>query len=305
LHDFKYSKSFEKDQHLCYIILMNICIFTTVCIDHNVSENATYTSAGSPAIFLNKIFKQFDDCSVSIVSSYGADFTKYLGDSVNIFPLKPNVSKTLVYENVSKAGLRTQKAFNRDQAIAVDLDDSIINVLHEADIVFFAPLLPTFGKDYVSSVVANLNSSVLKILIPQGFYREFDAKDNVLVREFIEAKDLLPLMDILFVSEHDSLGMIAEAKEWALSSNLISVVTLGEKGAVAFKDKTEIMFPTIPVPANEIIDSVGSGEVFAAAFVYKYKKIGNLEEAGKFANAVARQKLFYKSNNIKLDLKNL
>lgn len=273
----------------------------TVCIDKNTSENAQYVSAGSPAMFMSKIFKQFGDCDVSIVASYGPDFVQYLS-GFNIFPSQPNTKKTLVYENVSKAGFRTQKSYNRENAFAVELDSLIIESLHQADIVFFAPQQPIYSKAYIESVTANLKTNTLKVLLPQGFYRNFDSENNVLVRDFIEAKKILPLMDVVIVSEQDSPTMLVQAKEWALNMNVIPVVTLGEKGAVAFKGGGEIQLPAIPVPENEIIDSVGSGDIFSASFAYKYKQTGNLEEAGKFANAVARQCLFYKSADIKIDL---
>jgi sugar/nucleoside kinase (ribokinase family) len=250
---------------------------------------------------MNKIFKQFSDCNVSIVASYGQDFVEYLG-GVNIFPVRPNAVKTLVYENNSKAGFRTQKSYNREGAFAVELDDSIIEVLCQADIVFFAPLQPIYTKEYIESVTANLKPEALKVLIPQGFYRNFDAENNVLVRDFIEAKDILPLMDMVIVSEQDSPTMLDQAKEWAKTMNIIPVVTLGEKGAVALKDDVEIQLPAVPVPESKIVDSVGSGDIFSASFAYKYKQTGNLEVAGEFANAVARQCLFYKSADIKIDL---
>ena len=280
---------------------MNICILGTVCIDSNVSENASYTSAGSPAMFMNKIFKQFGDCNVSIIASYGPDFLKYL-DGINIFPAQPNTDKTLVYENVSKAGLRTQKSYNREGALAVELDNSIIDVLQQADIIFFAPQSPIYSKEYIQSVTVNLKTGALKVLIPQGFYRNFDSENNVLVREFIEAKEILPLMDIVIVSEQDSPTMLVQAKDWALNMNVIPVVTLGEKGAVALKGNDEIQLLAIPVAENEIVDSVGSGDIFSASFAYKYKQTGDLEAAGKFANAVVRQCLFYKPTDIKINL---
>ncbi len=282
---------------------MNICIIATVCIDSNVSENSTYTAAGSPAMYMNKIFKQFDDCNVSIITSYGPDFIQYL-NGVNILPSQPNTDKTMVYENVSKAGFRTQKSYNRENAFAVDLDSSIVNVLHQTDVIFFAPLKPLYSKEYIQSVIANLKQGALKVILPQGFYRNFDLENNVILREFTEAEDILPLMDIAVVSEQDSPTMQTEAKEWALNMHIISIVTLGEKGAVALRNNEEIALPTVLVPEAEIINSVGSGEIFTAAFVYKYKQTMDLEKAGKFANAVARQCLFYKPADIRIDLSN-
>jgi len=280
---------------------MNICIIGTVCIDKNVSEHSSYTSAGSPAMFMSKIFKQFGDCNVNIITSYGADFVQYL-DGINIFPILPNTEKTLVYENVTKAGFRTQKSYNRDCAFAVKPDNLMIEALHEADIVFFAPQQPIYTKEYAQSIVQELKPEALTVLLPQGFYRNFDSENNVLVREFTESKDLLSLMDLVIVSDQDFPGMISQAKEWSLSMGVVPVVTVGAKGAIAFKNGQEILLPVVPVPENEIIDSVGSGDIFSASFAYRYKQTGNLEESGKFANAVARQCLFYKTSEIKVDL---
>ena len=85
---------------------MKIVIIGQVDIDRNVSENATYTSAGSPAMYIDKIYRQFPDCEVTIVAPYGDDFSLYL-NKVDIYPKKPNTKKTLVYENVSKSGSLT------------------------------------------------------------------------------------------------------------------------------------------------------------------------------------------------------
>ncbi len=252
-------------------------------------------------MFMNKIFRQFDDCNVTIITSYGPDFVKY-SNGVKIFPSLPNTEKTLVYENVSKSGFRTQKSYNRGSAFAVTLDNAIIDVLHQTDIVFFAPQQPIYTKKYIDSVVRDLKKDVLKVLIPQGFYRNFDQENNVLVREFTEAKDILPLMDIIIVSEQDSPTMLNQAKEWALNMNVVPVVTLGEKGAVAFKGREEIILPAMPVPETEIIDSVGSGDIFSASFAYRYKQTKDLKESGRFANEISRQCLFYKSADIKIDL---
>jgi hypothetical protein len=194
---------------------VNICIFTTVCVDKSVSEHSAYTWAGSPAMYMSKIFNQFGNCSVSVITSYGPDFVKYV-EGFKIFPPQPNAGETLVYENISKAGLRTQKSYNRNNAFAVELDESIIDVLQAADVICFAPLQPIYTKEYLSSIVQYLKIDALKVLLPQGFYRKFDSDNNVLVREFAEAKDLLPLMDIAVVSVHDSPVMLTQAKEWAL-----------------------------------------------------------------------------------------
>src|SRR3989339_755071 len=101
---------------------MNISILGNVCIDKNTSEQTSYVSSGSPAMFINRIYKQFPDCSTTIIASFGEDFLTYL-NGVNIFPKFPNSKKTLIYKNISKKGNRSQKACHREEAFPVAIDD--------------------------------------------------------------------------------------------------------------------------------------------------------------------------------------
>ena len=128
---------------------MNISILGHVCIDKNTSEHTSYVAAGSPAMFMNRIYKQFPNCPTNIIASYGQDFLKYL-NGISIFPKTPNSKKTLVYENISKKGNRLQKAYHREEAFPVAIDDNVKNILSNSDIVFVAPLLPNFPKSYFS-----------------------------------------------------------------------------------------------------------------------------------------------------------
>lgn len=284
---------------------MNISILGNVCIDINSSEHSSYIAAGSPAMFINRICKQFPDCVINIISSYGEDYLPYL-DRVTIIPKIPNSKKTLIYENITKNGNRLQKAYHREEAVPFPIDNNVKNVLSNSDLVFIAPLLPNFPKSYFSTIKSSTNEKALIVLLPQGFYRNFDNKDNVIVRQFVRADDILQYIDIVIVSDQDHPEMLHICRKWSLNNhNLITVITKREKGADVMKNGVETNIPTIPVAKKDIVDSVGSGDTFSAAFAYQFKKTHDMVKAGKFANAVARQKLFFKSDSIKLDLQNL
>jgi len=284
---------------------MNISILGHVCIDKNTSEHTSYVAAGSPAMFMNRIYKQFPNCPTNIIASYGQDFLKYL-NGISIFPKTPNSKKTLVYENISKKGNRLQKAYHREEAFPVAIDDNVKNILSNSDIVFVAPLLPNFPKSYFSSIKSITDNKALIILLPQGFYRNFDNKNNVAVREFIEADDILQYVDIVIVSDQDHPNMFDVGKKWSKKNlNLIVAITEGKKGANIFKNGVNTYVKTIPVAEKDIVDSVGGGDTFSAGFAYQFKKTNNIVKAGEFANTIARQKLFFKADNIKLNLQNL
>jgi len=284
---------------------MNISILGNVCIDKNISERASYITAGSPAMFMSRIYKQFPDCVTNIIASYGKDYLPYL-DKLTIIPRIPNVKKTLIYENITKNTDRLQKAYHRVESIPVPIDNYVKSVLSDSDLVFIAPLLPNFPKSYFSTIKSSTNKKTLIVLLPQGFFRNFDSENNVIVRQFVEADDILQYIDIVIVSDQDHPDMLPICQKWSKNNhNLITVITEGEKGANVIKNGIEIYITTIPVAEKNIVDSVGSGDIFSAVFAYQYKKSHDILKAGRFANAIARQKLFFKADNVKLDLQNL
>ena len=280
---------------------MKITILGHVCIDKNTSENSSYSAAGSPAIFMHKIYQQLPDNEITIIAPYGADFLKYKGNA-KLYPENPKGEKTLTYENIIKNGVRIQKAHHWDMAGPVKIDNRIKKLVSGSDIVFIAPLTPDFPAGYLQNILSETKTGTLKVLSPQGYFRKFDHRDNVLAGSFREAGKILPLVDVVIVSEEDHPDMLFLAKTWADTHKIIVIVTLGAKGAVAFTSGKEILLPTRPVSENEVVDSVGSGDIFSAGFAYRYRQTRNIKKAGKFANALARQCLFFTSGEIRIAL---
>lgn len=88
---------------------IRVVIDGQVCIDRNILEGGEeFEGAGSPPMFISKILRLFPSCKPLIIASYGSDYLQYL-DGVNIYPKSPNIAKTLVYENNSLSGRRTQE----------------------------------------------------------------------------------------------------------------------------------------------------------------------------------------------------
>jgi sugar/nucleoside kinase (ribokinase family) len=280
---------------------VKILNFGHLCIDHNISENSTYTAPGSPAVFMNKIFSQLPDIEFTTVASYGKDFLAYK-DNFKLYPEKPNISKTLVYENKSEIGGETsQRVRNRDEALPVPIDDKIIELIHDADIIIISPLLPNFSVDYYKQIYDHAKKKTSILLLPQGYFRDFDKDDKVIAREFEEINEILPFVDAITVSFFDKLFMTRIVQNWVKKSDVIVIETLSDKGALIISKEGQFHIPTIPMPASEIVDSVGSGDVFSASFIYWYKRTRNLHKAVEFANELARQKLYFTSDKIKID----
>lgn len=283
-----------------YNTIMRCVVLGHVCIDKNVTEQSSYTAAGGPAVFMQKIFSQLPDITSTIVTPYGKDFLA-LAKNLPLYPPQPTTDRSLVYENIMKGKIRVQKALYREEAHELAIDTNLENLMKDADIVYIAPLLPTVPPAYLAKLLAVTKDSCLSVLLPQGYYRGITHDDSVIVRNFVEEPDLLPLVDMVLVSDQDSQEMEIEAEKWSKAYGVISVVTRGENGAVAIENGKKIDLPTNPVPHQDVVDSIGSGDIFSASFAYAYKKTQSIIKAGKFANEVARECLFYTADTITIN----
>ncbi len=279
-------------------MLMEILIYGHVCIDKNTSEKSAYVAAGSPAMFMAKIFQQLPNCQTTIVAPYGKDFLPYR-TGATFYPENPTGERTLLYENISHAdGTREQKAHNRNVALPVAVTPALKELIRQSDVIIIAPLLPNFPENAVEEVKKASRPGTMIMLLPQGYFRDFDQQDNVITREFKEENSVLPLVDVVTVSDQDHESMTELAKTWVAKGCATIIVTAGEDGAyIVTRDET-IHVPIDRVPPDKIVDSVGSGDIFSAGLAYRYHQTKNWREAVRFANTLARQCLFYTPDEI-------
>ncbi len=278
---------------------MKIVIIGHVCIDHNISESSTYTAAGSSAVFINKIMQQFEENEIIIIAPYGKDFLPYTKE-LTLYPAQPTSDQTLVYKNIIRKVERDQKALYRSNAEPIEIENNFASIIKQADIIFIAPLLPNFPACYIQRISQLAKKKALKIILPQGFFREINSANEVMVREFSEADKIMPYMDIAVISNQDHPHAKEIATQWVQKSKLSVIITSAEKGAFIITRKKQTIIPTIPVPVEKIVDSIGSGDIFSAALAYNYIQTRSLEKAVKFANETARQCLFQTTDSLKI-----
>lgn len=283
---------------------MKIAIFGHVCIDRNTSESGSFVGAGSPAMFMHRIFSQLPDCNVTIVSPYGKDFIQYMGMS-RFYPETPFPGETMTYENTIVQGARTQRCLNHKQAKPVAIDDAVTQIIRAADAICVAPLAPNFPPAYIAQIASAKKWNTEITLLPQGYFRQFDADNAVQIREFVEDTDIIPLVDAVIVSDADYTDTRAVASTWASQTTAHVVMTQAEQGATLFSgaDVTEV--PTSPVATRDIVSSIGAGDIFSAGYIYSHAKFHDPKRAVAFGNALAGQCLRFTQDTIVLDLLSL
>jgi sugar/nucleoside kinase (ribokinase family) len=166
----------------------------------------------------------------------------------------------------------------------------LATALAAADIVIVATLLPNYTVDYIRQLMRYAPQGSLKVLCPQGYLRDITPEGLVVPRAFHEAVALLPLFDLTIYSEEDTPNALQLAKIWSADSGAI-IVTQGDKGASIVERQQITQIPTTPIPAEEIIDSVGCGDVFDAAVAHNYYLLPDLEMAVRAAHRATAKKL--------------
>ncbi len=274
---------------------MNITVIGHVCLDHNISEKVDYQTAGGPAMFMSKVFSSNHDVKFKAAAPYGTDFTPYT-KNIFIYPEKPSHTSTLIYENKSQGNLRTQKEFHRQYTMPLPLTQPLIKTVSNSDIIFFAPLTPNYNPSYIREILSHTKTKALKILLPQGYFRNLDNRDHVIKREFIEAHEIIPLFDFVIVSEQDHPEMKPIASTWAKNTKVI--MTLGDQGSQYLFQNQSILAGVESVKEEDIVDSVGSGDIFSACFGYQYYLTKDIHNSLKQANNMARRCLFYPADDL-------
>lgn len=269
----------------------HVVIIGHVCIDHNTTEHASYTSWGSSALYIAQYIRQAYNNNPLVVSNYGPDLVPYIPE-ITMLPAMPSRPQTLLYENNTQVIPRIWKAHNTTFADAPQITPLLQQALAQADIVIIATLLPNYSPAYIQELLGYTSGQALKLLCPQGYFRSVDDAGLVSPRNFKEASEIIPLFDIVVYSEEDTPKAFALAAEWSRAhSQTRLIVTEGSKGASIITASSTEHIPTKPLLPEEIIDSVGCGDTFAATVAYEYWLSNDLPEAIRTAHQAAARKL--------------
>jgi sugar/nucleoside kinase (ribokinase family) len=97
-------------------------------------------------------------------------------------------------------------------------------------------------------------------------------------------------VDIVFANKQELLSLY-ETEDFELALGKIALdcklaaITLSEEGAVLVRGKERIAIPAYAI--EELVDTTGAGDLFAAGFLYGYTTDRSLEDCGKLGCLVA------------------
>jgi sugar/nucleoside kinase (ribokinase family) len=126
-------------------------------------------------------------------------------------------------------------------------------------------------------------SGVPRVLAAQGYLRAWDADGAIHRRDWDEAHEVLGRVSVAVLSEEDIDGDMDLARGWARTAPVI--VTVAERGAIVLRGGREVHVGGFP--AARVVDPTGAGDAFCAGLALALADGSELEEAARFANAVA------------------
>ena len=260
-----------------------VVILSHVCIDENVIEGISYRSWGSPAMYVAAYYARQYGVKTHIISEYGMDFTEYIND-FTLMANTPRGDHTLIYKNIVKNGRRTQYCPNPENSTPVSLTKEVIALIASADILIVAPNIPNYSDTYISNAVTYARSQCKKILMPQGLLRRIN--DSLVTKGSLANPAILSLFDVVIISDEDINGAVPTATLWSKQlKDTIIVITQARQGATLAQNGKSVSIPTdYALNDDEIINSVGAGDMFSAELTMKLFEGAPLEQAVRSAH---------------------
>ncbi|MBF9014634.1 MULTISPECIES: carbohydrate kinase family protein [unclassified Oceanispirochaeta] len=130
---------------------------------------------------------------------------------------------------------------------------------------------------------------VIKHLKEQGLKISLDTQWDAQEKwEYLEI--LYPLLDVLFINEDEALSIsnslsIHEATLFFKNRVKMTVLKMGAQGALIITENGEDFIPIYPAT---VIDTIGAGDTFSAAFIYSHEVLNkSFIKSAHFASAAS------------------
>src|SRR5919197_1363796 len=192
---------------------------------------------------------------------------------VELHALVSATTTTFAFRDVG--GKRRPRLKARARGLAAE---AIPDGLRQARAVVFGSIAHELAESLFEAYAA-----VPRVLAAQGYLRTWDADGAVRRREWDEAAEVLRRVNVAVVSEEDIEGDLDLARRWSATTAV--AVTIAERGAILLRDGRETTVAGFV--ADRVIDPTGAGDAFCAGLALALVDGARLEQAARFANAVA------------------
>lgn len=236
-----------------------------------------------------------DKTNVSMVSAVGDDalgtdaFESFKQHNVNIAALQTNEFPTgTVTVNTDESGQATYQFANNCAWDNLMWCEPLTNQAAAADAVCFGTLAQRSNKsrETIQKFIQASPNSALKICdvnLRVPFYTTDIIKQSLTLANVLKLnEDELPIIANILDISGTTLTLLKNIQQQYQLTSI--ALTKGEKGATLIHQNQHIEVPIVP---TTIVDTVGAGDAFTAAFTLGLLRRMPLEEIGRFATQVS------------------
>ncbi len=212
-------------------------------------------------------------CRAGVVTSAGSDLT--WGQSLAGVWIERHLAPTsTVFENVYTETGRRQMIHD----VAGPLGPSAVPDEWQASLIHIGPV----AQECDPALASSLGEAFIGVT-PQGWMRQWDDAGHISHRPWREARQVLPHVDAVVLSEEDV------QRDWSLVAQyacqtLCLALTQGAAGCTIYAQGDVRRFPA---PNVNDVDPTGAGDVFAASLFYALQRGHDAWSAARFANCIA------------------
>ncbi|HPF45841.1 MAG: hypothetical protein KDF58_05080 [Alphaproteobacteria bacterium] len=161
------------------------------------------------------------------------------------------------YIEITKSGEKNFTRYEPGILGHFDLDVAQRRILKEADLV----MTPVYWQ--IHNVFEKVLASDITGTLAVDFSDFSTDPDFDLLEQNIEKIDIA-----FFGLNHHQTEMIDRISKITEKTNKLMVITLGDMGSIAIKGNKKISRPALPV--DQVVDTTGAGDAFAAGFLSSY-----------------------------------
>ena len=266
--------------------MTDICCIGHITLDRIITPHTTVSLNGGTSFYFSYGIAKLPCVDYQLVTSLadndmGAVFSmRNQGIAVEVIPS----SHTVIFEN--KYG---ENMNNRTQRVLAKADPFTVEKLShvEARFIHLGSLL---DDDFPLDVFPMLANRGILSVDAQGFLRRVDG-ENVHACDWKHKQEYLKCVDILKVNEREIETLTSEKEllpaakvlcRWGVKEVLI---TLGSDGSFIYANGQMHEIPAY-MPAQPV-DATGCGDTYATGYLYLRSQGAKIDEAGKFAAAMA------------------
>lgn len=269
----------------------DLCCIGHITLDKVVTPKSEVYMPGGTSFYSSYAISKFKDVDYTLVTRLAESEMKSveelqsIGIDVHVIPSK----YSLYFENT----YGEDQDNSRTQRVLAKADPFTVEQLKEVDAKIYL-LGALLADDFSLDIIKNLSQKGLVAVDSQGYLRE--VRDTKVYHiDWKDKREALKYVHFLKANEQEMEVLTGQTDikagaqmlyDWGVKEVLI---TLGSLGSVIYDGSKFHLIPAYK--ATEVVDATGCGDTYMIGYLYKRVKGAGIDDAGRFAAAMATIKI--------------